>query len=129
MILGEVATIRETMLGKDQNGFYTFVIKVDGNVPVFDGKKNLIFEDYIHTYRYDSLGIMTGYYTSTFNIGEKTTRFRVVEVLEFKEVQGCLSLRTSKMTVSEQRSSYLEETGVFNFALKTEMEYEGESST
>ena len=124
-ILGEIANIRETMLGQAQNGFYKFEIEINGNVPVFDSKKNMQFENYVHTYRYDRQGIMSGYYSSKFNDGEKNYKISVVEVLEFSEVQGCSNVGNSKMAVSEQRSSYVVGSNVLNFALKTEMQDEG----
>ena len=112
------------MLGKDQNDFYKFEILIDGNVPVFDARKEVEFDNYIHTYRYDRLGIMSGYYSSVFNVGGEKFKVNVVEVLEFDEVQGCMSVGSSKMAVSEQRGSYDGSKEILNFALKTEMQDE-----
>ena len=113
------------MLSKDQNGTYEFEIEINGNVPVFESSKVITFDDYVHTYRYDRQGIMSGYYSSMFNVGEKKYEINVVEVLQFDEVQGCSSVGSSKMAVSEQRSSYMSRTKILNFALKTEMQDEG----
>ena len=112
------------MLGKDQNDFYKFEILIDGNVPVFDARKEVEFDNYIHTYRYDRLGIMSGFYSSVFNVGGEKFKMNVVEVLEFDEVQGCMSVGSSKMAVSEQRGSYDGSKEILNFALKTEMQDE-----
>lgn len=113
------------MLGKDKNGFYKFEISIAGNVPVFDARKELEFDNYIHTYRYDRLGIMSGYYSSVFNVDGEKFKVKVVEVLEFDEVQGCMNVGSSKMAVGEQRASYDGSKQVLNFALKTEMQDEG----
>ena len=109
------------MLGKDGR-FYKFQIEVSGNVPVLDATKDIKFDNYIHTYRYDRLGTISGYYRSAFNVGDKKYKINVVEALDFDEVQGCMNIGTSKMDVSEQRSTYNAKTKVLNFALKTEMQ-------
>jgi hypothetical protein len=121
-IPGDMVNIRETMLAKGEDDFYKFKIDVNGNVPVFDSQYDVTFADYVHTYRYDRRGIMSGFYRSSFNVGGKTYEISVVEVLEFDEVPGCSSVASSKMAVSEQRSSYRENSKVLNFALKTEMQ-------
>lgn len=114
------------MLGKDQNGIYKFESTINGSIPVFDGEKDVKFDNYIHTYRYDRLGVMSGYYSSAFTVGGEEIMVNVIEVLEFKEIQGCtLNVGSSKMAVSEQRTSYDGSKEVLNFALKTEMEDEG----
>ena len=117
------------MLKKDQNGLYTFQVEISGNIPVFDSQNEITFNDYVHTYRYDRRGIISGFYRSSFNVGGKTYKIAVVEVLEFDEVQGCSNVSSSKMAVSEQRSSYGEKNSVLNFALKTEMQEKGKGLT
>ena len=119
---GDIVKIRETMSKKDQNGLYNFQVEISGNITVFDSQNDITFDDYVHTYRYDRRGIISGFYRSSFNVGGKTYNIGVVEVLEFDEVQGCSNVASSKMAVSEQRSSYGETNSVLNFALKTEMQ-------
>lgn len=127
--VGQVANIRETMLGKSNSGLYSFKIEINGNIPVFDGKKDIQFDDYVHTYRYDRLGIMSGFYRATFNVDETKHKINVVEVLEFGEQEGCVNIGSSKMAVSEQRSTYNASTAILNFALKAEMQDEGEANS
>ena len=107
------------MQGTNQQGFYKFEMKINGNIPVFDSIK---FNNYVHTYRYDRLGVMSGYYTSIFNVGDKKHKINVVEVLAFDEVPGCMNIGSSRMSVSEQRSNFLAKDEVLNLALKTEMQ-------
>ena len=113
------------MLGKDQNEIYKFESTINGNIPVFDGEKDVKFDNYTHTYRYDRLGVISGYYSAVFTVGGEKIKVNVIEVLEFKEIQGCTNVGSSKMAVSEQRTSYDGSKEVLNFALKTEMENEG----
>ena len=126
IIPGEVCNIRESIVGKDQQrGSYKFDIELNGNVPVFDTKASIAFQDYVHTFRYDRPGIVSGYYRSTFISGGKKHKINVVEVLDFDEKEGCVNVGSSKMAVSEQRSRYNGKSKVLNFALKTEMKEEG----
>ena len=125
--LGEICHIRETFLGEDENGLQSFKTEITGNVPTLDENVTIVFDDYVHSYRYDRLGVISGFYTSSFRVGKRKYKVKVIEALEFDEQKGCLNIGDSKMVVSQMRSSFELENSILRFSLTTELSDRGKN--
>lgn len=105
----------------------SFKTEITGNVPTLDENVTIVFDDYVHSYRYDRLGVISGFYTSSFRVGKRKYKVKVIEALEFDEQKGCLNIGDSKMVVSQMRSSFELENSILRFSLTTELSDRGKN--
>lgn len=122
---GESVSVRETMRGKNNESVLMFELYLEGKMPVLGSEKFIKLKDYVHTYRYDKLGVLRGYYDTSFNVGTKKFKMDVGEVLQFDEVEDCENIKSSKMIVSDVRVFYDRRKMLVNFAIKAKMEENG----
>ena len=118
---GESCYIRETFIGTNENGFLNFKTEIKGNAPSFNESSAIVYDDYTHYFRYDRLGVITGFYKISFNAGNRKYEVNVIEAWEFSEDRGCFNVADFKMAVSEQRSLFEEESKILRFSQKTGM--------
>ena len=122
---GESVSVSETMRGKNNESVLMFEVYLEGKMPVLGSEKFIKLKDYVHTYRYDKLGVIRGYYDTSFNVGTKKFKMDVGEVLQFNEVEDCENIKSSKMIVSDVRVFYDRRKLLVNFAIKAKMEENG----
>ena len=123
--LGETCYIREVFNGRDDKGYFRYTQKIKGNIPKFDEKSSIEFDDYVAFYRLNRLGFLSGHFRISFSVDNVKYKMNVVEIFEFDQLEGCLDVSTFKMAVSEQKSSYERHDRIVRFKLKAIMGDQG----